>query len=63
MLHWQAVSVIFNTFNQGKTSVPTHYVDKEELEDQPAFSVKVVGHENFEICILMQIDCWVLYYF
>ena len=42
---------------------PTHYMDKEELRDQPAFPVKVVGHDNFEVSILMQIDCYVLYSF
>ncbi|KAI5998411.1 hypothetical protein F5J12DRAFT_895601 [Pisolithus orientalis] len=28
---------------------PTHCMDKEELEDQPAFSVKVVGHDKFKV--------------
>ncbi|KIM51189.1 hypothetical protein SCLCIDRAFT_33648 [Scleroderma citrinum Foug A] len=37
-----AVSSNTNLAYQGKTSVPTHYVDKEELEDQLAFPVKVV---------------------
>ncbi|KIM56146.1 hypothetical protein SCLCIDRAFT_10803 [Scleroderma citrinum Foug A] len=36
-----AVSSNTNLAYQGKTSVPTHYVDKEELEDQPTFPVKV----------------------
>ncbi|KIO00323.1 hypothetical protein M404DRAFT_29698 [Pisolithus tinctorius Marx 270] len=34
---------------QGKMPAPTHCVDKEELEDQPAFSVKVVGHDKFKV--------------
>ncbi|KAI6145843.1 hypothetical protein BKA82DRAFT_4016052 [Pisolithus tinctorius] len=42
-------SVMFNIFNQGKMPAPTHCVDKEELEDQPAFSVKVVGHDKFKV--------------
>ncbi|KAI5980389.1 hypothetical protein F5J12DRAFT_789314 [Pisolithus orientalis] len=42
-------SVIFNIFNQGKMPAPTHCMDKEELEDQPAFSVKVVGHDKFKV--------------
>ncbi|KIO06947.1 hypothetical protein M404DRAFT_24093 [Pisolithus tinctorius Marx 270] len=34
---------------QGKMPAPTHCVDEEELEDQPAFSVKVVGHDKFKV--------------
>ncbi|KAI5986087.1 hypothetical protein F5J12DRAFT_973834 [Pisolithus orientalis] len=49
-------SVIFNIFNQGKMPVPTHCMDEEELEDQPAFSVKVVGHEKFKVVMSMAND-------
>ncbi|KAI5986090.1 hypothetical protein F5J12DRAFT_787282 [Pisolithus orientalis] len=41
---------------QGKMPVPTHCMDEEELEDQPAFSVKVVGHEKFKVVMSMAND-------
>jgi len=63
LLRYQVGSVIFNIFNQRKTHALTHYVDGEELEDQPAFPVKVVGHDNLKVCLLMQIDCYILYRF
>ena len=63
LLRYQVGSVIFNIFNQRKTHALTHYVDGEELEDQPAFPVKVVGHDNLKVYLLMQIDCYILYRF
>ncbi|KAI5996842.1 hypothetical protein F5J12DRAFT_785265 [Pisolithus orientalis] len=49
-------SVIFNIFNQGKMPAPTHCMDEEELEDQPAFSVKVIGHDKFKVVVSMAND-------
>ncbi|KAI6144096.1 hypothetical protein BKA82DRAFT_32588 [Pisolithus tinctorius] len=44
-----AVNSNANLAYQGKMPVPTHDMDKEELEDQLAFPVKVVGHDKFKV--------------
>ncbi|KAI6010847.1 hypothetical protein F5J12DRAFT_781821 [Pisolithus orientalis] len=45
-----------NLAYQGKMPAPTHNMDKEELEDQPAFPVKVVGHDKFKVVASMAND-------
>ncbi|KAI6008313.1 hypothetical protein F5J12DRAFT_892293 [Pisolithus orientalis] len=45
-----------NLAYQGKMPVPTHNVDEEELEDQLAFPVKVVGHDKFKVVTSMAND-------